>query len=86
MLQIPLLQRHPPFHLCKEVNIVNKDQVKGRVEQVKGKLNEVTGAVIDNDKLEAKGKAEQVEGKIKANFGDAKEAVKDKAKDIINKL
>lgn len=65
---------------------MNKDQVDGRVEQVKGKVAQVTGAVIDNDKMEAKGKADQIAGKVKANFGDAKEAVKDKAKDIINKL
>jgi uncharacterized protein YjbJ (UPF0337 family) len=65
---------------------MNKDQVTGRVEQVKGKVAEVTGKVLDNDKMAAEGKADQIAGKTQANFGDAKEAVKDKAKDIINKL
>lgn len=65
---------------------MNKDQVAGRVEQVKGKVAEVTGKVIDNDRMEADGKADQVAGKVQANFGDAKEAVKNKAKDIIDKL
>jgi uncharacterized protein YjbJ (UPF0337 family) len=66
--------------------IMNKDQVAGRVEQVKGKVAEVAGKVIDNDKMAAEGKADQVAGKVQAKFGDAKEAVKDKAKDMIDKL
>ena len=65
---------------------MNKDQIEGRIEQAKGKVAEVTGKVIDNDQMEAEGKADQVAGKVQANFGDAKEAVKDKAKDIIDKI
>ena len=65
---------------------MNKDQVEGRLDQAKGKVKEFTGKVIDNDRLEAEGKADQVTGKVQAGFGDSKEAVKDKAKDIVNKL
>jgi len=65
---------------------MNKDQIAGRIDQAKGKVVEVTGKIIDNEKLEAEGKADQLSGKVQANFGDAKEAVKDKAKDIIDKI
>ena len=65
---------------------MNKDQIEGRIEQAKGKVAEIAGKVIDHDQLEAKGKADQVAGNVQANFGDAKEAVKDKTKDIINKI
>ena len=65
---------------------MNKDQVEGRLDQAKGKVKELAGKVIDNDRLEAKGKADQVSGKVQAGYGDTKEAVKDKAKDIVNKL
>ena len=65
---------------------MNKDQIEGRFEQAKGKVAEVTGKVIDNDKMKAEGKADQIEGKVQANFGDAKEAVKDNAKNIIDKI
>jgi uncharacterized protein YjbJ (UPF0337 family) len=65
---------------------MNKDQVEGRVDQAKGKIKELAGKVIDNGRLEALGKAEQVSGKVQAGFGDTKEAVKDKAKDIVNRL
>jgi uncharacterized protein YjbJ (UPF0337 family) len=65
---------------------MNKDQVEGRVDQATGKIKELAGKVISSDRLEAEGKADQITGKVKANFGDAKETVKDKAKDIVDKL
>lgn len=65
---------------------MNKYQVEGRLDQAKGKIKEITGKVIDNDRLEAEGKAKNVSGKVQAGYGDAKQAVKDKAKAIVDKL
>ena len=65
---------------------MNKDQVKGRLEQAKGKIEEVAGKVVDNDRLEAEGKADQIVGKVQARFGDTKEAVKDKAQRIVDRI
>ena len=65
---------------------MNKDQVEGRLDQAKGKIKELAGKVIDNDHMEAEGKADQVSGKVQAGFGDTKEAVKDKAKDLVDKF
>ncbi|WP_395706001.1 CsbD family protein [Casimicrobium huifangae] len=65
---------------------MNKDQVEGRVDQVKGKLQEVAGKVISDEQLRAEGRANQISGKVQANYGDAKEAIRDKAKDIVDKL
>lgn len=65
---------------------MNTDQIKGRIEQAKGKVTELAGKVTDSDKLKAEGKADQLAGKTQANYGDAKEAIKDKAKDIIDKI
>ena len=65
---------------------MNKDQVEGRLDQAKGKIKEFTGKVINNDRLEAQGEADQASGKVQAGFGDSKEAVKDKAKDLVDKL
>lgn len=56
---------------------MNKDQVKGAVEQGKGKLKEVAGELTGNESLEREGEADQVKGKIQKNYGDAKENVKD---------
>ena len=65
---------------------MNKDQIKGRVEQASGKVKEAAGKLVGNDRLETEGKAERLKGKVKAGYGDAKENVKDKAKDLINKI
>jgi uncharacterized protein YjbJ (UPF0337 family) len=81
----PSPARHTPL-LTATGTTMNKDQIEGRLEQAKGKVAEVTGKVINNDKMEVDGKADQVSGKVQANFGDAKEAVKDKAKEIIDKV
>ena len=59
---------------------MNKDQVKGRVEQAKGKVKEVTGNIIGNKKLETEGAVEKNLGKGQAGYGDAKEDVKDSFK------
>jgi len=56
---------------------MNKDQVKGRVEQVKGAVKEVTGKATGNRSLEAEGKLDKLSGKIQAGQGDVKEKVKD---------
>ena len=60
---------------------MNKDQVKGRVEEVKGAIKEGTGKVVGNPRLEGEGKADKVAGKTQEAWGDAKE----KAKDLIDK-
>ena len=65
---------------------MNKDQVKGRVEQTSGKVKEVTGKLVSNDRLQSEGMAEQVKGKVQAGYGDAKENAKDKINKAINKL
>jgi uncharacterized protein YjbJ (UPF0337 family) len=56
---------------------INKDQVKGRVEEAKGKVNEVTGKLVGNEKLEVKGKVQKIVGEAQAKFGDIKQDLKD---------
>lgn len=65
---------------------MNKDQVKGRVEQNTGKVKEVAGKLVGNDRLRTEGMAEQLKGKVKAGYGDAKENAKDKVRKAIDKL
>jgi uncharacterized protein YjbJ (UPF0337 family) len=55
---------------------MNKDQVKGRVEQAKGNVKETTGKVIGNKDLEAEGTVDKAVGKAQATYGDAKEKIK----------
>ena len=60
---------------------MNKDQVKGRVDEAVGKVKEVAGRTVDDKTLEAKGLAQQVAGKIRATTGDVVEDVKNAVND-----
>jgi len=59
---------------------INKDQVKGRVEEVKGTIKEVTGKLVDDKALETKGNIQKNLGKAEAKLGELKEGVKDSLK------
>ena len=65
---------------------MNKDQIKGRVEEATGKVKEAAGKLVGNEKLQTEGMAEQVKGKVQAGFGDAKERAKDAAQKVIDKI
>ena len=55
---------------------INKEQVKGRVEEIKGVIKEAAGKLVGNPSLEVKGNVEKNLGKSQAKFGEVKEAVK----------
>jgi uncharacterized protein YjbJ (UPF0337 family) len=59
---------------------MNKDQVKGRVEQAKGSVKEAAGKVVGNENLKAEGKLDKAAGKTQATYGDLKEDAKDAIK------
>jgi uncharacterized protein YjbJ (UPF0337 family) len=64
-------------HTSESIMGINKDQVKGRVEEAKGTVKEVAGKLVGNEELEAKGKVQKTLGKARATFGDVKKDVKD---------
>jgi len=55
---------------------MNKDQIKGRVDEAAGKVKKATGKVLNDEELKDKGRAEEVAGKVRATYGDVKEDVK----------
>ena len=59
---------------------INKDQVKGRVEEVKGSVKEATGKIVGDRTLEAKGNIEKNLGKVQAKVGDIKRDLKHSSK------
>ena len=56
---------------------MNKDQVKGRIEEAKGKVKEIAGKIVGNKDLEQEGQIQNTEGKVQAGYGDLKEDIKD---------
>ncbi len=65
---------------------MNKDQVKGRVEDVKGKIKEGAAQVTGNERLRVEGQLDQAAGKTRAAYGDAKEKVKDAVKKTADRI
>jgi uncharacterized protein YjbJ (UPF0337 family) len=63
--------------LTYQETLMNKDQVKGRIEEAKGKVKEATGVVLDDKDLEAEGNVQKNIGKVRSGFGDLKEDLKD---------
>jgi uncharacterized protein YjbJ (UPF0337 family) len=59
---------------------INKDQIKGRVEEAKGTVKEAAGKLVGNETVEAKGNIQKDLGKFQAAFGDVKKDIKDAAK------
>ena len=64
---------------------MNKDQVKGRVEEVAGKTKKGVGKVTNNESMKQKGRMEEAAGKARATYGDIKNDFQndqDKSRDI----
>jgi len=55
---------------------VNKDQVKGRLNETEGKVKEVVGKVVGNEDLEIKGNVQKNLGVIQGTLGDVEEDIK----------
>jgi len=56
---------------------MNKDRMKGMIDEVAGSAKRKAGELTDNPKLQAEGMAQQVKGKVEGAWGKAKEAVQD---------
>jgi uncharacterized protein YjbJ (UPF0337 family) len=51
---------------------MNKDQVKGKVDNVKGRAKEAAGVISGDEKTEVEGLAERVKGATQEKLGDLK--------------
>ncbi|HEX4377416.1 MAG TPA: CsbD family protein [Steroidobacteraceae bacterium] len=55
---------------------MNKDQVKGRVEEAKGSIKEAAGRMTGKPDLEDRGAVQKAAGKVQKTYGDVKDEVK----------
>ncbi len=55
---------------------MNKDQVKGRVDELKGTIQEVAGNVTGDKDLAQTGKRKRAKGKVQSGLGDLKADLK----------
>ena len=57
---------------------MDKDRIKGSMEQAKGKVKEAAGKATGDAKLEGEGKADQLAGKVRNAVGGLKDTVRGK--------
>lgn len=56
---------------------MNRDRVKGMIDEVAGGAKRKAGELTDNSRLQVEGMAQQAKGKAEGAWGMAKEAVRD---------
>jgi uncharacterized protein YjbJ (UPF0337 family) len=56
---------------------MNKDRIKGSIEQAKGKVKEIAGKATGDSKLQAEGKTQKIAGQVQNAVGGFKDAVKE---------
>jgi uncharacterized protein YjbJ (UPF0337 family) len=54
---------------------MNRDEVKGKIDQASGAVKEKTGRAMGNPNLENRGADQRASGKIEAGFGKARRKV-----------
>lgn len=59
---------------------MDKDRIKGALDQAKGAVKEKIGDVVGDTKLQTDGKADKLKGKIESAVGGVKDAVRDATK------
>lgn len=67
----------PRTLLNQKEEAMNKEQVKGAVNEAAGKVQRQVGKVTGSAEQERKGAVRQVEGKAQKTVGNAKEIVQD---------
>lgn len=60
---------------------MDKDRIAGAAKEAKGAVKDAAGKMVGNEKLQAEGKVDKMAGKVQSTFGQAKDAVRDAAKD-----
>lgn len=58
------------------MNEMNKDQIKGKVEQIKGDVKERIGGATKDRSTQGEGWLEKKKGEVREGVGDVKEEIK----------
>lgn len=56
---------------------MNRDQVKGTIDEVAGGAKRAAGRLTGNAKLQVEGMVQQAKGKVESAWGKTKDAVRD---------
>ena len=65
---------------------MNKDELKGKMDQIKGKAKQATGHLTDDERLHDEGVADETQGEIQEGFGRGRRKVGEAVEDLGEKL
>lgn len=65
---------------------MNKDELKGKVEQVKGQAKQTAGDLTNDPDLHDEGVADEAAGEVREGFGKARRKVGETIEDIGERL
>ncbi len=63
---------------------MNKDEIKGKLDDVKGRAKRQAGEWTGDEKLQGEGLADQAKGKVQNAWGKVKDGAHDLKKDVEN--
>ncbi|HKX83526.1 MAG TPA: CsbD family protein [Pyrinomonadaceae bacterium] len=66
--------------------IVNKDEIKGKLNQAKGKIKDKAGELTGNRRMEVEGESEIARGQTQETWGETKRKVSNAVKDVADKI
>ena len=61
---------------------MNRDEIKGKVEQVQGKVKEHIGRATSDERLRDEGAADQAEGEVREGYGKVKRNIGEAIEDV----
>jgi uncharacterized protein YjbJ (UPF0337 family) len=64
--------------VTREGGAMNKDEIKGKIEEIKGELKERLGGAMKDRKTQAEGFVEEQKGKVQEKIGELKEGAERK--------
>ena len=68
---------------------MDKDKIKGKMDDIKGRVKRQAGEWTDDPKLQAEGAGDQIKGKAEKAMGEVKDAARDasqKARDEADRM
>ncbi|MFT7405622.1 CsbD family protein [Zhongshania sp.] len=65
---------------------MNKDKMKGRLDELTAKVKQQWGDLTDDEVLQAKGNLDEISAKIQQKYGESKEVVARKLNEIIERF
>jgi uncharacterized protein YjbJ (UPF0337 family) len=60
---------------------MDKERIKGAAQTIKGSMKKAVGRLLGDKKLETEGKIDEATGNVRKAVGEAKDVVRDVAKD-----